>query len=458
MGTFRLKRKEFVAPILGAIASAAPMVMQGVGMVQQQSMANQNAKIAEQQSEDTQALTRSMNKLAEKAATNPNGPGKQLQQANQLIQQNQTLQQKAYTGTGRFLGGLRDFVKPITSTYAAGKKELGQFVSGKARQFGNYIGSEVKNLRGGQRTGKYFGPNTYGGMALDMGSAVGGILKRNPKIMTGAVLGGAGAALTGYALNKIMQADMARSGVTMDMMREGRDAMYQGYGRRQYSEAPSGNAPVKGQLGKSKVPVFSRFRDQKTGVLLPFKDPRSIGQKLGDRFIGHRGGPLGMAMTQFGNYMNYIAPLIGYSKYKKAAMAARDEAMEQRSYAKYSYDWAGWKARANNFGNSVAGKIGMFKGGMNAAGARKFGRTILENAVANGGNTKTAAVSRWIQNNPGYAAFGGALLAGPVLGALAKLGYNAASKGLRKVDKNAYSFQDFQQEAPGQGYSQEYYG
>lgn len=254
----------------------------------------------------------------------------------------------------------------------------------------------------GQKQFAMINPKTVKNIG-QFGKDLGTLALKRKNTLIGGTLAGAGIAAAGYGADKIVQADMKRSGIPLpEKVRDPRE--------QRHFALPAGS--IMGGL-------------------------KTAGKAIGTAAKKNKGMiALTAGMT--------VAPVaLGYAAEKQEL---KDQVRAtQRNFAGlggvFTNIGKGFKTFKAHPGKSVLGGISNISGGGGRKGVQGFGRQLEYLGKKNGSEISQKA-GKWIQNNEKTALAGSVAVGATTLGATWGAGEKGTKKVLKAIDPNAYRYQD----------------
>lgn len=256
---------------------------------------------------------------------------------------------------------------------------------------------EVIQERGFSARRKLFGAtmNNAVGFAKDLGKAV---WKRKEAITSGTLMAGAGA-VTGYAANKYIQKDMEKQ----QQQQQRAYAMVSGKAvlgsAKEFIKNHKGGLMMGGAMGAMPLLTYQAQKAQQSGQIEQTAQPQQRAYAGVGGFVNNmRQGLWRMKAGQGGLGRFYKKPL------------------ETTLSGVSSLAGGGGKKAVNKFANELAGSS----------------------------NPWSQKTGQFLKNNPKTALAGSAVVGGTVLSTSWDLGEKGVKKGFKAIDKNAYAYEDSQ--------------
>lgn len=250
-----------------------------------------------------------------------------------------------------------------------------------------------------------------------LGKNIGKIINKDNHVLVGGVLAGAGMTGASYLTDKVIQADMKRSGIKL---------------------------PPATPQQKSYAALSLPGPVSKPGFF------KKAGSVLKNAYNKNKG------MIYMTAAIGSVPTALGYISQKQALKdqtAATESYPQQRSYSlfgkvgsmvKNAGNWAksNWKEFNKHKTESILGGISNLSGGGGRRGVRRFGKQLQ--TLGRQSNSKlTKAAGDFIVDHPKTALIGSVPVGMGIMAATWDAGSKLVDKTTRKFDKNAYRYQDY---------------
>lgn len=383
------RQKQFAAPALLSVGNLLTAGMVGQGFMQMNQASKQAKEAAEQQEQALRQQKRENDKLTEALNNIAKSAPQAAAQAGTLVGQS-----KLFAVPAGFFGKVKTLGKELIGAVGNGVPKKVRVKSGKTTI--------------DRKTGKLINLHKYENKPVSTGLNLVG------KTAIGLATGGALMSGVNYLTNKAITADARNIGML----------------------PPKKNSEIPQQITYSAVPksVLSKT----WGYL-----------KKGGKYAISRENLKGEAMMgAFGALplIGYVGDRIQYKQQQKVQNNLPSNQLQQKSYARVgsimkpikawwkdnTKNWAGWK--------TITG------GAANLSSFGKYGRREIQaygKRLQNKNNSVwSQKLGKWVEKNPNKANLVGAGIGSATVGTAFGLGEKAISKATKRLDKDAYAYEE----------------